>query len=218
MIAQVLLILHIAAGSIALLSAVLALVTAKGGANHVKTGQVYALGMTVIFLTAVPLAMLGTNIFLLLIAVFSFYLVFAGWRFARNRRGRPQPVDWAAVVILGLTGLGMWGYGAVLGMQEDAQWVTMVIFGAIAVALALADTHFHHRLAQGQSRAGKQRIQRHLTNMLAGTIATVTAVMVVNVDLNPVWIPWILPTVVITPLIIWWNRRVSGRGRRSSTA
>ncbi len=217
MIDQVLLVLHIAAGSIALLAAVLALVTAKGGANHVRAGQVYALGMTVIFLTAVPLALLGADIFLLLIAVFSCYLVFAGWRFARNRRGRPQPVDWVAVVILGLTGLGMWGYGAVLGMQSDAQWVTMVIFGAIAVALALADMHFHHRLAQGQSRAGKQRIQRHLTNMLAGTIATVTAVTVVNVDLNPVWIPWVLPTVVITPLIVWWNRRVSGRSRRSTT-
>ena len=90
MTGQILLVLHIAAGSIALLAAVLALVTAKGGTNHVRVGRVYALGMTVIFLTALPLAMLGANIFLLLIAVFSFYLVFAGWRFARNRRGRPQ--------------------------------------------------------------------------------------------------------------------------------
>ncbi len=216
MIVQGLLGVHIAAGSIALLAAVVALATAKGGVNHLRSGRVYAIGMTLIFLTALPLAMLGSNIFLLLIAVFSFYLVFAGWRFARNRRGNPQAVDWAAVGILGLTGLGMWGYGAVLSTRGDSQWVTMLIFGFIALALALADGYFHFRLAKGKSRAGKQRIQRHLTNMLAGTIATITAVMVVNVDLNPVWIPWILPTVVITPLIVWWNRRWASKGRPAS--
>ncbi len=218
MIQTILLILHIAAGSIALLTAAIALATAKGGVNHVKAGRAYAISMTVIFLTAIPLAMLGSDIFLLLIAVFSFYLVFAGWRFARNRRGRPQSVDWTAVVILGLTGLGMWGYGAVLGTRGDSQWVTLLIFGGIAVALALADGYFHFRLAKGLSGAGKQRVQRHLTNMLAGTISTITAVMVVNLDLNPVWIPWILPTIVITPLIVWWNLRVSGRGRRTFEA
>ena len=215
---QGLLTVHISAGSIALLAAVVALATAKGGVNHLRSGRVYAIGMTLIFLTALPLAMLGSNIFLLLIAVFSFYLVFAGWRFARNRRGVPQAVDWAAVGILGLTGLGMWGYGAVLSTRGDSQWVTMLIFGFIALALALADGYFHMRLAKGKSRAGKQRIQRHLTNMLAGTIATITAVAVVNVDFNPVWIPWVLPTVAITPLIVWWNRRFSGKGRRRGEA
>ena len=213
MIGQSLLVLHIAAGSIALLTAALALATAKGGANHVRVGRVYAISMTVIFLTAVPLAMLGTDMFLLLIAVFSFYLVFAGWRFARNRRGHPRPVDWAAVVIMGLTGLGMWGYGAVLGTQGDSQWVTMVVFGTLAGALALADGQFYRLMTGGRSRAGKMRIQRHLSNMLAGTIATVTAVLVVNVDFNPVWVPWILPTVVMTPLITWWNIRIAKGSR-----
>ena len=50
--------------------------------------------------------------------------------------------------------------------------------------------------------------------MLAGTIATVTAVAVVNVDPDPGWLTWILPTLVITPLIIWWNVRVAQRARR----
>ena len=48
--------------------------------------------MTVIFMTALPLAILGSNVFLALIALFSFYLVFAGWRFARNRHGL-RPAD-----------------------------------------------------------------------------------------------------------------------------
>ena len=104
----ILLTIHIAAGSIALLTAVVAIITAKGGRYHVLAGRVYAIAMTVIFLTALPLAILGASVFLLLIAVFSFYLVFAGWRFARNRRGLPQPLDWCATGIMGVTGLAMW--------------------------------------------------------------------------------------------------------------
>ena len=219
MIAPALLVIHIAAGSVALLTALAALVTAKGGARHVWAGRVYAIGMTLIFLTAVPLAILGADVFLLLIAFFSMYLVFAGWRFARNRSRRPQPVDWAAVGIMGLTGLAMWGYAVALALGGDGQWVTMLVFGGIAVALSVADGLYFR---QGRSRERRPapylRVQRHLTNMMAGTIATVTAVMVVNVSLNPVWLPWILPTVVITPLIVWWNVRTARQARRPARA
>ena len=188
--------------------AVVALVTAKGGRYHVLAGRVYATAMTVIFLTALPLAILGASVLLLLIAVFSFYLVFAGWRFASNRRGRPQLVDWSAIAIMGATGLAMWGYGIFLAGDGSEQWVTMLIFGGIAVALSLVDARYYFRLAREQRPSNSRRIQRHLTNMLAGTIATVTAVLVVNVDTNPAWLAWILPTVVITPLIVWWNARI----------
>ena len=105
---------------------------------------------------------------------------------------------------MGLTGLGMWSYGAVLLLSGSPQWVTMVVFGSIAVALSAVDARFH----TGRRASGKQRIARHLTNMLAGTIATVTAVLVVNVETDPVWLAWILPTIVITPLIVWWNVRI----------
>lgn len=91
MIALVLLVIHIAAGFIALLTAFVALVTAKGGVIHVRVGRVYAIGMAVIFLTAIPLAALGDDVFLLLIAFFSLYLVLAGWCFARNRSCGAQP-------------------------------------------------------------------------------------------------------------------------------
>ena len=205
MVYTILLVIHIICGSLALLTAVVALVTAKGGVNHVRAGRVYALAMTGVFLTAVPLAFLGADLFLLFIAFFSFYLVFAGWRFARNRQGRPHPVDRVAVALMALTGLGMWGYAVVL----TAQWVTLVLFGFIAVALALTDGLFYRRPSASYAR----RISRHLTNMLAGTIATVTAVLVVNVTTNPVWLAWIAPTILITPLIVWWNVRVNRRPR-----
>ena len=204
MAGAVLLAIHIAAGAVALAAAAIALSTAKGRVHHIRAGRVYAAAMALVCVTALPLAMLGANVVLLLVAVFSFYLVFAGWRFARNASGRPRPVDWTAAVIMALTGLGMWGYGAVLFLWGDSQWVTMAVFGFIAAALSATDLRYH----RASPRTGRQRIARHLTNMLAGTIATVTAVVVVNVETNPAWLAWILPTLLITPLIAWWNRRV----------
>ncbi len=204
MLSAVLLIIHIGAGSLALLTAAFAVFTAKGQTNHVRSGRVYAIAMTLVFLTAVPLSLLGADLFLLLIAFFSFYLVFAGWRFARNRRGGPHPVDWTATGLMTVTGLGMGAYALVLAAAGDSQWVTMTIFAIIAIALGVADA-FYHRLRRA---TGGRRIARHLTNMLAGTIATVTAVLVVNVDTNPAWLAWILPTVLMTPLIVWWNIRL----------
>ncbi len=214
MLSAVLLSIHIGAGTLALLTAAIAVFTPKGEKWHILSGRVYAVAMAVVFLTAVPLALLGASIFLLLIAFFSFYLVFAGWRFARNRRGRPHTVDWAAAAIMLTTGLGMGVYAGILAGSGDSQWVTMTAFAGIALALGVADG-LYHRL---QRATGGRRISRHLTNMLAGTIATVTAVLVVNVDTNPVWIAWILPTVVITPLITWWNFRVARQYRPNRQA
>ena len=206
----ILLAVHIAAGSVSLATAGVALVTAKGGRWHVLAGRIYAVGMTIVFVTAIPLAIFAESIFLFLIALFSFYLVFAGWRFARNRRRRAHPVDWVAVSAIGITGLGMWCYAVVLALDSSSQWVTLVVFGGIALALGLVDAKFHR-----DQPGGPRRVARHLTNMMAGTIATITAVTVVNVSMEPVWVPWILPTVVITPLIVWWNFRVLRRARSS---
>lgn len=204
-----LLAIHIASGSVALLTAAIALVTQKGGTRHIWAGRVYAAAMTLVFLTSIPLALLGSSIFLLLIAVFSFYLVFAGWRFARNYEGKPHLADWSAIFAMGLTGLGMWGYAAVLARGGSAQWITMTLFGFIALALSLADIRFY----RAADTRGTRRIARHLTNMMAGTIATVTAVLVVNLETNPVWLGWVLPTILITPLIVWWNFRITRRRR-----
>ena len=209
----VLLVIHIAAGSAALAAVAAALLTVKGGPPHRRAGRVYAAAMGLVAVTALPLAVAASDALLSLVAVFSFYLVFAGWRFARNGSGVPQTVDWAAAAVMGLTGLAMWGYGAVLFVEGDGQWVTMAVFGFIALALSAVDLRYHRT----RPRSPRQRIARHLTNMLSGTIATVTAVVVVNVNTRPAWLAWILPTVVITPLIVWWNRQVRREAKRLGT-
>ena len=200
---QYLLVAHIFAGCISLIAAVFAVVSSKGKQAHILAGRTYFWGMAVIFLTAIPMSISSSNVFSFLIAIFSFYLAYAGMRFARNRTGTANLFDWVAVGLMVFSGLAMWFLALVYFMNNNSQYITLTVFGFIAISLGYMD----FRSYRNKSAIGKQRIARHLTNMLAGTIAVITAVLVTNLSIEPVFILWILPTILITPLIFWWNRK-----------
>ena len=203
---QYLLPIHIIAGSVALIAAFLALLVAKGKKIHILAGRAYFLGMVVIFLTAIPMSIIKNNIFLFFIAIFSFYMAFSGIRFARNRRGIASFLDWFAVALMILSGISMWVLAVDLFLGNDSRYITLIVYGSIAIFLGYTD----FKAYKNKSATGKGRIARHLTNMMAGTIAVITAVLVTNINIEPAWIWWILPTVIIAPAIVWWNRRVLG--------
>ena len=69
------------------MTAVSAVVSSKGKRVRIITGRTCFWGMAIIFLSAIPMFIAGSNVFLLLVAIFSFYLLYSGIRFARNRRG-----------------------------------------------------------------------------------------------------------------------------------
>jgi hypothetical protein len=160
--------------------------------------------MVAIFLTAIPMSMMTGNIFLFLIAIFSFYLAFSGLRFAINRKGIATSLDWMAVCFMMSSGVGMWVLAAIYFVDDNPQTITLLVFGLLALILGYRDFKSHKH----QTATGKERIAKHLNNMMGGTIAVITAVLVVNVDLEPVWVWWVLPTGLITPVIYWWTAKV----------
>jgi len=91
-----------------LLSAAVATFSKKGKPIHLNAGSAYFGGMVGIFLTAIPMSLLTGNIFLFLIAMFSFHLAFSGRRFAKNRTGIAQRIDWIANFLMLFSGVGMW--------------------------------------------------------------------------------------------------------------
>ena len=201
---QILLPIHILAGIIALTCAAISVSSEKGKKNHILSGRTYFWCMVVIFLTAIPMSIISSNIFLFLIAIFSFYLAFAGMRFARNRKGVATILDWIAVCLMIFSGIGMWILAAIYFLNTNTQYIVLLVFGFLAIALGYAD----FRSYKNNSATGKERISRHLTNMMGGTIAVVTAVLVVNPPSEPEWVWWVLPTVLITPVIFWWNFKI----------
>jgi hypothetical protein len=204
-----LLVTHIIGGASALLAALVAFSAKAWNVAHrwhVYSGRFFFWSMVLVIATALPLAIHASNVFLLLIGLFSFYLAWSGWRYAKRRRSAPYGLDRVAAALMAATALTMIGYGVAMLVGGDYRGVTLIMFGAIGGSLCAADL-------RGKQVDERARIASHLTRMLAATIATVTAFLVTNVEVEPAIVIWLLPTIVITPLIALWNRRIM-RGYR----
>ncbi len=104
--------LHVLSGVLALVRAAVVLYSVKGKRTHILSGRIFFCSMVTIFPTAIPMSIASNNIFLFLIAIFSFYLAFAGMRFAKNLNGVPTRSDWLAVLSMIFSGIGMRPYAA----------------------------------------------------------------------------------------------------------
>jgi hypothetical protein len=178
--------------------------------------------MAVVSATALGLLAIAPStdrVFLGLVAVFSFYFAFSGYRVLSRKRPADgaAPVDWVAVGLLGLTGvalLGMGGWSLAAGTDFG---VVMLVFGAIALVFAASDVR-SFRSADADRRAW---FFQHLQRMGGAYIATVTAFATVNATFLPTVARWLLPT-ALGSVAIWYvsrryDRRFAGAGGPRTT-
>lgn len=199
--------LHIAAGTVAMVAATVAIGSKTANLTHrahVLSGQMYVGAIAVVVVTALALAVLRPAPVMLLIALFSGYFVWAGWRLARNRGGTPTTGDRAAAWLMAAVSVVMAGWCLLAIGRGEPSGIIVVVFGVIGLVAVREDLG---RLRAGGVR-GRERISAHLGRMLGATIATLTAVLVVNVDVEPQVLVWLTPTIVLTPVIVWWERRL----------
>ncbi len=200
---------HVLAGVVALVAGVIALATEKGGSRHVRSGRAYAQAMAVVVVTAVPLAVGSGNWFLFAIAVFSGYLVFAGYRaLATKRPDGADPVDLGGhgtMIVAGAAMIAWGGWGTVAGTVDLAP--VLVVFGGIGFGLAVLEL----RRLRSPPEDPMAWFYRHLVFMGGGFIATVTAAVTVNLTMVPSLARWLGPTAVGLPLIVRAVRRYERR-------
>tara|TARA_Y100001935_G_C17114784_1_gene412641 strand:- start:54 stop:713 length:660 start_codon:yes stop_codon:yes gene_type:complete len=200
-----LLYLHILAGFISLGIAYLLLFIKKGNKRHKKLGMIYVYGMSTIFVTAIPLSLLGEfNPFLFVIAIFSFYLAFSGYRQGRDRNGAREQIDKVLGVFITATGILFYSMAVSLFLIKDSMWITSVLFGSIALVLGIND---FRRMKIVERPNFYDRTNLHLNLMLAATIATTTAFIVTIEPFATIWFNWVAPTIVGTPIIIYFSKR-----------
>ncbi len=204
--------LHIAAGMVALFVAPAAMLTVKGGLAHRRWGKIYFWSMALVAATAVVLSLWRPRIFLTLLAVFSFYQAFAGYRvLGRKRPARgdgSRPIDWAAALATFAASAAL----VVLGvLRPGASWdrigIVPVVFGALGMVLSGIDLRRFVR-PPADERAWWFA---HMTGMLGSYIAAVSAFSVVNFGFLPTAVRWLWPTIVGTPLIALWISYYRGR-------
>jgi len=200
-----LLYLHILAGLISLGIAYVLLFIKKGNKRHKKLGLIYVYGMSTIFVTAIPLSLLGEfNPFLFVVAIFSFYLAFSGYRQGRDRNGAREQIDKVLGVFITATSILFYSMAVSLYLIEDSMWITSVVFGSIALGMGIND---FRRMKIVERPDFYDRTNLHLNLMLGGTIATTTAFIVTIDPFSILWLNWVAPTIVGTPIIIYFSRR-----------
>jgi len=198
---------HILAGFTAFFVAPIALITPKGGPAHRRWGKVYFWAMTVGTITALMVAAYRPNIFLLLIAIFSFYLSFTGYRvLARKRPDQGQKaaaLDWSVAIFTAFTSAIMLGLGLFNPDTGALRFNPLfIIFGVLGAFTAGDDMHKFVR----PPKEKYAWFLDHMSGMVASYIAAVSAFSVVNFSFLPPLVRWLWPTAIGVPLLAIWVR------------
>jgi fluoride ion exporter CrcB/FEX len=201
---------HAAAGGIALFVAPLAMLVRKGGDWHRRWGRTFFWGMVVVCSTAIALGIIHPNNFwLALVAVFSFHMVASGYRSLYLKRlhagQKPERVDFLLHGIAGLmnAGLLIWGLAHLFLGRGGAGPILFVAFGSIGMFMVVRNVMRFYRRKNDK----REWLYGHMIGFLGGYIATVSAFSAVNLTMiRPVWLQWLWPTIIGTPLIIFWVR------------
>ncbi len=196
---------HIAAGFTAFVLAPVALVTAKGGKQHRRWGMVYLWAMGVVAATALPMALYRPVLFLALVAVFSFYSAFSGWRILKLkdllRGGHAKPIDWFAAVFTFVSSAALALCGAFKPVLVQNMGIVAIVFGILGMRLAATE------IMKFLKRPTEKMFwwYTHLGNFIGSYIAAWTAFLVTNIHPHSQGLGralWLLPTAIGVPSII----------------
>lgn len=204
-----LLVLHVGAGSTALVCGLVALCSRKGSPLHRRFGRVYYRAMCLVAATAAILAPVVHSVFLFLVMILSFYAAFAGYRVLRRKNPFATPptfIDWAAAIVVSVSGATMVTLGIEKPQLIDPSFAPMfLVFGALSLLLGVGDVVRYVRPPQ---RKGAWMLL-HAGKMIGSYIAAVTAFSAVNLPMLPALVRWFWPTAVLIPLIVYYNATLS---------
>ena len=204
---KIILLIHIFFGTIGLLTGTINIIKSKGTKPHFLVGKIFVFSMIVNAIAGFTLAVMHQLIFLLIVAVFSFYMVSTGQRilllknFLNNQK--PKTIDYLLTYGMLLFGIGFVIYGSNMLFHRNTFGSVLLVFGLISLLMVRTDLKLH----QGQTKHKNYWLLIHLQRMIGSYIASVTAFLVTNSHFNLGIISWLAPTVLLVPLIIKWSKQ-----------
>lgn len=192
---NILLILHIISGFTALVVGIIPMVAKKGGKVHNTAGLIYFWAMFGVFLTSQPMAFIKNNAFLFTIGIFSFYMVWTGYRFAKHKSwDQLKQFDKTIMLLTMITSLVMLVLAIYYAMMARTN-IALILgaFGSVCLLFSFKDLRNF-----GKKSKPKQWIILHLTRMLGAYIATFTAFAATNIYFLPTLAIWLIPALVGT--------------------
>jgi hypothetical protein len=217
---------HIAAGSVALLTFWIAAIARKGSPLHLRVGKTYLLSMLGILATALPMALvfiargrIGIGVFLSYLVVITASGMWLSWRAIQLKRDRAayfsrrfRLIGWLNV----LSGLTVFAIGLQLGsaLLSGFCWVGVII----GVGML--------RRASNPPPMANWWLREHYNSMLGNGIATHIAFLGIGLNgflqsFGRPWLmllPWFAPVLVAGVAAIHLNRRYGGQRKARDPA
>ena len=190
-----------------------ALVAKKGSPTHIWLGRLFAGGMALVILAAIPVLVTTGNLFLTGMGTFAGYMTWTGWRIARAKNAAGGAGDLAVSAAMIVLGLAFAGYGGLALARGHS-------LGGVALAMGLGAAAFgrrHWRWFRAPVATRVPWVAEHMGSIGGGLIAGLTAFGAAAgtnyLPQVPEPIYWLGPVVVLSPLL----QRASARYRRSTT-
>lgn len=202
---NILLSLHILGGMLGLVIGSMQIVLRKSGRLHKKVGKFYVAAMTLATISGTVLALFLGSSFLFLIGIFSFYLCYSGMRIVNFKRIENTTqftwYDKAIALITVLFAVLMITAGFV-NLKTFALRINpiLIIFGIMSFIFSFTDLLMYLNV-KWRKYPKTYWLGTHIGRMIGSYISAFTAFLVVNIQIEQMWIIWLAPTLVGSVLI-----------------
>ena len=211
---KVLIYIHAFFGGIGLISGIGSIIAKKGSALHKKMGKLFTIGLLTSTFISIPMSCMPNhkNTFLLLIGLFTIYLVLAGNRALLFKI--KEKADFKDKLISGsmllfsfiMITLGLYGI-----INNSTTNILYLIFGGFGLFLTIKDFKFYRH----PKSIKNGWLISHIGKMVGALIASITAFLVAGLGLGHI-ITWILPSIIGTIYIVYWIRKMKPKTKTTS--
>jgi hypothetical protein len=206
-----LLILHIVGGGAGLITGTIAASVKKGSKPHLLSGIVFFWSMLVASVSALVMSGLPghNNLFLFAVGGFTLYMILSGYRIViLKRRFKTAPVKFPLtdylITIFGFSFAAFLLLQSVRGLLLGRIFsIVPGVFGLICLSYVLHDM----KLFTGRTNIKASWMYSHIVRMMGAMIASYTAFLVVNVQIDMQWVLWLLPGVIGSIFITFFIRK-----------
>jgi hypothetical protein len=164
-------VIHIIAGTIALLLGIIALSTKKGRNIHTKSGRWFLLCLCIVIATGLlGVFVFGRNTFLLVITVLAGYYGFSGYRALKNKSNEPKRLDMLVALVSLFAVFFFLYYFKTIGMI----WSPIIIYSTVGTLLLVIAYDFIRYLIP-VSMYGNLWFYEHIYKMIGAFTALLAA-------------------------------------------
>jgi hypothetical protein len=180
------LLLHIGAGTLGMLSGFVAVFLRKGSRRHGLAGSVFVIAMLILSASGVYLALMKSQPGNVLGGTLTFYLVATAWMTARRRDGEPGLFDWGALLVVMAVGACQLIFGIEAALSSTGlrfgypPWPYFFL-GSVAVLAIVGDI----RMLVRRGISGTPRIARHLWRMCFALFIAASSIFLARQHIFP---------------------------------